>query len=129
MHTQTCRKSAVPRSDRSFFNQDRLSIGSYRSECPTRFFMEVLLDRDRDLNIRTWMARWRLRCQFTEENSGLFGTAMFQHLSNCHFYGIKLILVQVPNRRGAKTSCNHGRDEAWDKTGKNMVTEKVYDTE
>jgi hypothetical protein len=61
--------------------------------------VEVLLGRDRDLNILTSMwARWRLRGQF-------------------------------PNSV-------HGRDEARDKTKKNMVTEddikknqKVHDTE
>ena len=28
-----------------------------------------------------------------------------QIVLKCHFYGIKHILVQVPNRRGAETSC------------------------
>ena len=68
---QTCRKSAVLRSYRSFCKKDRLNIGSYRSECPTRFFVQVLLDRDRDLNILTSMrARWRLRGQFPNSVHG-----------------------------------------------------------
>jgi hypothetical protein len=40
---QTCRKSAVPQSDRSFCEKDQLNIGSYRSECPTRFFFKSFI--------------------------------------------------------------------------------------
>jgi hypothetical protein len=74
LYSQTCRKPAVPRSDRSFCKKDRRNLGSYRSECPTRFFVEVLLDRDRDLNILTSMrAKWRLRDQFPSSVHGRKG--------------------------------------------------------
>jgi hypothetical protein len=38
-----------------------------------------------------------------------FGT-FYSNSSNCHFYGIKHILVQVLNRRGFETSCTPVKD-------------------